>query len=180
MQLEIDGMKKGIGFERRVVEMYLSGMPAPKISDALGCTYYKVYTILEKAGIERRSAGHYTRRVDKRLTGKIKRDYLKNKMSCNELANRYGVSHDTIRKVLLRAGVKLRPKAEAIRIGQTKRRQKEVKKAKPKRLETTNAPVKSEIIRLRQNENAMIQDIALALEIPTPQVYSVLSEAGML
>ena len=165
----------------RVISLYESGVSIEACCRKTSTSKPTVRKILQEAGIEIRDPSFYLKRKSLSLPAQeIKRLYLEDQVSGIAISEKYNVSPPTIYRVLRRQGVKLRSGPEAIRIAKKMSFEKRMaKKDASKSLQTTDAQIEVEIVRLRTEDNARIQDIAHALEIETPQVYSVLQNAGV-
>ena len=167
--------------KERVISLYESGVSIEACCRETSTSQPRIRKILQEAGIEIRDPSFYLKRKSRSLPAQeIKRLYLEDQVSGIAISEKYNVSPPTIYKVLRRQGVKLRSGPEAIRIAKKMSFEKRMaKKDASRSLQTTDAQIEVEIVRLRTEDNARIQDIAHALEIETPRVYSVLQNAGV-
>ena len=178
-QLRKQRERKQNGTRERVISLYESGVSITACCRKICTSHAMVRKILQEAGIEIRDPSFYLKRKSLLLPAQeIKRLYLEDQVSGIAISEKYNVSPPTIYRVLRRQGVKLRSASEGIRIAKKMRFEKRMaKKDASRSLQTTDARIEVEIVRLRTEDNARIQDIAHALEIETPQVYSVLQNA---
>lgn len=100
---------------------YTQKKSATEIAEIFGCDPTVIYSHMKKNGMQRRpySEAHKIRYARNGLhldLAEIVRLYFEEQLSLIEVAERLGVSRDTVRKRLLAAGYKLRKRGEARRL----------------------------------------------------------------
>ena len=109
--------------------------------------------------------------------------YVDAELSSKAIGDRFGVSPPTIIKILKHKGVPRRTTSEAKALWHKRRMEQQHTKAKPVEIQTdvqSDASIAEQIVSMRRDQNAKIQDIAHTLKRPAVEVFEVLNAAGVL
>ena len=160
------------------------GLSLAVCAERLRSTVDWLQQLMEQWGIPRRKPWMLNCKWTQLDADKIVRLYAEEELTLKEIAWRYDVSETIIIKVLKHRGVPRRTASEAKVLAHKRRREKAAAEHKPECVEVAgvpdNASIESQIVSMRQDQNAKVQDIAASLNIETVNVFQVLQRAGLL
>ena len=166
-----------------VVRLYCDeGLTLIKVGKRLGVSGAAVRNWMEQWGIPRRKKPNNNPKWTQLPADEVVRLYVDEQISLQEVAHRFNVSSPVIKRVLEHRGVPRRTPSEAKAVYWERQKEKASAELIPETVsvESADAPIEDQILRLRQDKNAKIQDIAHTLNLPTVDVFDVLKSAGVL
>lgn len=166
-----------------VIRLYYDQqLPMKKVAKTIGVSESTVRECMDKWGMERRTKSEVLEKWHELPADEIATLYLDKQESIKQIADYYDVSDGIILKVLKNAGVKRRSISEAQKIAHRRRKLKRIEAFTPETIKPkdTDIPIADQIVSMRKDDNAKIQDIAHLLGVPTTEVFEVLTTAGVL
>ena len=167
-----------------IIRLYCGeALSLKKVGKRLGISGTQVRKIMIYWGIPRRNPSEGMKKWETLPADEIVRLYVEEECSGIEISLRFKVSTPIIGQVLKYNGVRLRTTAEAKALWYKRRREQQQAKPKPVETQTDVLPdvsIEEQIVSMRRDQNAKIQDIAHTLKRQTVEVFDVLKAAGVL
>lgn len=103
-------MATNIDLENKIIELYQSGLSMAKVGEQVGKSAATVFRILKKYNITTRTHGG----IDKLPDEEILKKYFEDRRTLEDIGKDYGVSINTIKKVILDNGKSIKTRMETM------------------------------------------------------------------